>query len=102
MIKLNDLDEAIAEIKGKKNQSSSDCIKLAAYLTIKTELFGGMPDTGYSYSGAVGTIEYSSDTEFSQKINGKSVDEIIPIIDEIMTALQRINPRLYNLAISKL
>lgn len=34
--------------------------------------------------------------------DGKSVDDVIPIIDDIMAALQRINPRLYNLAMSKL
>ena len=42
MITLHDLDEAIAECQGERNPNANTCIKLAAYYTIRKEMF---PDT---------------------------------------------------------
>lgn len=110
MIYERDLDEAIAECQGERNPTANTCIKLAAYYTIKNELFGKMmqlPEPSYSY--AVGPVEtsgqkiaYKSDTEFSQAINGKDVDKVMAVVDELMTTLQAIYPRLYDAAMQKL
>lgn len=62
------------------------------------------PPSVYSYAGPpVGnTIIYEGNSEFLQLVNGRDQDEILPIIDELMTTLQVINPRLYSSVIRKL
>lgn len=98
MITERDLEQAIAECQGERHPNANTCIKLAAYYTIKHELFGAPNDyTDRSFSYAPGqSIEYSSDTEFAQTITGKDPETVWPIIDELMTAVQVMLPRLYN------
>lgn len=99
MITEKDLQEAIAECQGKRDPNANTCIMLAAFLIIQKEMFGKQQEEeipAYSYASApVGEVTYSSDTEFSQKIQGMDTDEVIGIMDELMTALQVVNPRLY-------
>lgn len=111
MITEHDLIEAIAECQGERNPNANTCIKLAAFLTIKNELFGkaehveertpSFIPSGYSYETGP-TIDYSSDTEFSQIINGKDPSTVWPVIDELMSTVQALMPRLYNGVIQRL
>lgn len=108
MITEHDLQEAIAECQGKRNPDASTCIKLAAFYTIRDHMkeAGVMEDPQVSYSYAssndVNIIDYTSDTEFAEVINGRTVDEILPVIDELMTTLRVVNPRLYNSVMRRL
>lgn len=109
MITEKDLQEAIAECQGQRNPNANTCIKLAAYYTIRRELYGdpeqltdvaeNATTRAYSYAAPPEqietTINYYSDTEFSQVIDGRQASEIWPIMDELMTVLQATNPRLY-------
>ena len=100
MITEKDLQEAIAECQGKRNPNANTCIMLAAFLTIQKEMFVKQEELPqiptYSYAPApVGEVTYESDTEFSQKIQGMNIEEVIGIMDELMTTLQVVNPRLY-------
>lgn len=102
MITEKDLQEAIAECQGKRNPNANTCIMLAAFLTIQKEMFGKQDDQlsqTYSYAQSpaepVGEITYRSDTEFSQAVYGMAVNDMMQIVDELMTALQVVNPRLY-------
>ena len=107
MITENDLLEAIAECQGQRNPSSQTCIKLAAYYTILNNLHQ-TSDTpvshgGYSYSppNTESTVEYTSSTDFAKIINGKSASTMWAIVDELMSALMYLNPKLYNDAMTK-
>ena len=111
MITEKDLQEAIAECQGKRNPDANTCIKLAAFYTIKRELYGTAetpkePAPVYSYAGPDRTpeslIDYYSDTDLSRMIDGRSQAEVWPIIDELVTAVRVLNPRLYNSFIEKL
>lgn len=106
MITEHDLQAAIAECKGKRNPDSSTCIKLAAFLIIQEHLYGKPPESdtapalpAYSYAAPPEQVEtiidYQSDTEFSQAIDGRQAADIWPIMDELMSVLQATNPRLY-------
>lgn len=108
MITEHDLVEAIAECQGQRNPNASTCIKLAAFYIIKDHMFADKSneydddDTVYSYAMGKGAdidideeIMYESGTDFSQAIQGKTQFEILQIMDELMTALQVVNPRLY-------
>lgn len=105
MITEKDLQEAIAECKGQRNPNASTCIKLAAFLTIKREMYGGEVDQEtpqmYSYAPPP-EIEYNSGTEFSDMIKGMELDRLLPVIDELMTTLKILHPRLYDGVIGKI
>lgn len=108
MITEFDLNSAIAECQGVKNPNAKTCMMLAAYLTIKKELFGEPEKYEtplYSYdtpTKSVETITYTSNTEFSTLIQGRNSDNIWAIIDDLMSILQELNPRLYKSVIRKI
>ena len=108
MIHEVDLDESIARYQGEVNPSIETCRKLAACLIVKRELFGTPeqpPERAYSYaseSAEEPVIDYDSGTEFSGAINGRSPDEIWPILDELMSTLQIMHPKLYDAVLRKI
>ena len=107
MITKKDLEAAIAECQGKRNPDAKTCIMLAAFYTIQREMFGEEKEaeqSSYSYAPAPvqNTIEIDSESEFARAIEGKSMDEVLPIVDELMDTLQIIQPRLYNAVMMKL
>lgn len=105
MITKQDLDEAIAECQGTRNPNANTCIKLAAFYIILDHLYGktdsesGESIPAYSFAhmpiDSDPTIEYDSGTEFSKAVKGRKIAEILPIIDELMSVLSAVNPRLY-------
>ena len=104
MITKKDLDTAIAECQGKRNPDARTCIMLAAFLTIKRELFEEEKEVGYSFAPAQDrkTVEYESDSEFARAIDGRDLNDVFPVIDELMETLQVIQPRLYTAVMMKL
>ena len=114
MITEHDLQEAILECQGTRNPTATTCIKLAAFLIIKRELYPenneqepepfNEPPTVYSYAKPepAGTVTYESGTEFSELINGRNQEDVWPVIDELMDVLHTINTRLYDGVIRKL
>ena len=107
MITEKDLQEAIAECEGVRNPNANTCIKLAAFLTIQRELYGekdrAVQIPQYSYdAGAPDVVNYYSDTEFAGLIEGKDANEMWAIVDELMSALQVIEPRLYAAVLRKI
>lgn len=106
MIRENDLREAIAEMQGQKNPNANTCIKLAAYYTILDHITEQEPRTFYSdmasYSAGSSAIEYEGESDFAKAIKGRDPAEVWPVIDELMTTIQVIHPRLYTGVMAKL
>lgn len=102
MIRKDELLEAIAECQGQRNPNANTCIKLASYLTILNDLekqeenappsIENIPAGNYSYA----------ESEFMNKISGKTIDEIVDVFAELMETLEVINPRLYEGVLRKL
>ena len=105
MITKTDLETAIAECQGKRNPDSKTCMMLAAFYTIKREMYGEEkePDR-YSYAPAPerNVIEFDDDSDFARAIDGRSMNEILPIINELVETLEIIQPRLYTAFMNKL
>lgn len=108
MISEKDLAEAIAECQGIRSPNASTCIKLASYYTIKDHLY---PQTfeqkQYSYDSepstvSADTVGYYSETEFGKAVNGKNVDDVMTLMDEVMGVVQVINPKLYGSIMSRI
>ena len=110
MIRIEDLQEAIAECEGVRNPNASTCMKLASFYTIlnqmqrKEETAVSIPT--YSFANEPPTdraeIQYISDTEFGRTVNGKDPDAVMEVMDELMTTLQVMIPRLYEGVLIKL
>ena len=105
MITLPDLQEAIAECQGQRHPDANTCIKLAAFLTIRKEMFGE-PEAvlGYTYAApqVENTIDYKSDTEFGRLISKNDPERVWAVMDELMTTLEAVYPRLYDSVIREL
>ena len=113
MITMRDLDQAIAECQGERNPNASTCMKLAAFLTIKRELFGDSeqpPASAYSFAASPPAtadthseiVDYDSGTDFARAIDGRRAEDIWPVMDELMSVLQATIPRLYDSVMRKL
>lgn len=95
MITVDDLKAAIAECQGERNPNANTCMKLAAYYTILNEI-QGKPAMEYSSAPAPPeTVDYYSETEFGQAIQGKNMNQVLALVDELMTTVEVINRRLY-------
>ena len=107
MITEHDLQEAIAECLGQRKPDANTCMKLAAFYTIQNELYKpkALPEPSYSYASAPPTettIDYDSGTEFSDRIRSMDTYDVLAVMDELMTTLSVINPRLYDGGMRKL
>ena len=106
MITMHDLEEAIAECQGQPHPNANTCIKLAAYYIIKDYMIdsknGISNDYSFNSKFVEQKINYDSGTPFSNIIKDKSIDEVLEIMDDLMTTLQVINPRLYDSVMRKL
>lgn len=112
MITEQDLTAAIAECQGKRNPDASTCIKLAAFYTIKEHLYPservGNPDIlpTYSYAPAPdqnqdNIVVIDSDSEFAKLVDGRKQEEVWPVIDELMSTIKTLYPRLYTAVLDK-
>lgn len=104
MITEQDLLEAIAECQGQRNPNANTCMKLASFYTILDHMSDDRaapsPPQMQSYSFASepteNMMDYNSGTEFSDAIYGKPVEEVMAVVDELMSTLSIVNPPLYN------
>ena len=100
MITEQELHEAIAECQGQRNPNANTCIKLASFYTILDHMaekpsYSEMPN--YSFANETeNTVKYQSGTEFADAVHGMDVDEIMSIMDELMSTLSVVNPPLYR------
>lgn len=108
MITEEALREAIAECQGVRNPNAGTCIKLASYYSILDHMKEGDATIAspnlYSHSTppTLGVVDYSSNSAFFRMANGKDLDRVWSVVDELMTVLQAVNPRLYEGVLNKL
>lgn len=113
MITEKDLHEAIAECQGQRNPTSTTCIKLAAYYTILNNIKGVVDDeirdapaminNSYSRTAAddnIVTYQFK-DKSLQYGLNGKSINYLCDFIDDVMQALEYLNPELYQFAVKR-
>ena len=105
MITEHDLDSAIAECQGRKNPDAKTCMMLAAFYTIRREMFGEEKEAEhYSYAPAPdrNIIDFDSDSEFARAVDGKLQEKIMPVLEELMETLRIIQPKLYHAVMDRL
>lgn len=105
MITIDDLKAAIAECEGERNPNANTCMKLSAYYILLREKQGKPDTSGYSSAPAPSvseTVDYYSETEFGRLVQDKPVKDVMSVMDELISVLSAIQPRLYNGVMRKL
>ena len=107
MITKHDLECAIAECQGDPNPNAQTCMKLASYFTISDHLFEKPKEAELitepeGYSMEPGVVTYSGDSEFAQAIKGKDLNDVLPLIDELMQTASVLMPALYKSVMRRL
>jgi len=111
LITEHDLQEAIAECQGQRNPNANTCIKLAAFLTLQKEMFGGKDKehfaddrnmSGYSFAQAPnGTVGLYGESDFLSAIEGKDTKSVFMVMNELMDTMQVLQPRIYDSVMRK-
>lgn len=106
MIYEKDLDESIARYQGEVNPGINTCIKLAACYALKHELFGEpeplqCAENAYSFStgpteNVETIIDYTGGTDFARAVDGKRAADVWPVMDQLMSALRVVEPKIYT------
>lgn len=105
MITIDDLKAAIAECEGERNPNANTCMKLSAYYTLLREKQGKPDISGYSSAPAPSvseTVDYYSETEFGQLVQDKPVKDVLSVMDELLSHLSAVQPRMYDGTLRKL
>lgn len=102
MITEKELLEGIAECQGQRNPNANTCYKLASFYTILDHLkqTDDVKESVQTYSYA--PEMYRSDTEFGEAIADLGDYEVLAIMDELMSTLSVVEPRLYASVLRKL
>lgn len=110
MITEHDLQEAIAECQGRRHPDAATCIKLAAFYTILDHV-RGEPAATYSFAPSPqegrsmvedDEVGYYGESDFLLAVETKSMRRVMAIMDELMTALAVLNPKLYDSVLRKI
>lgn len=102
MLERREVEERIAEIKNKRDQTETECVKLAAFLIIRDDFYknavGSYGDAAPNPTAApvVETvIGEHGDSEFLQLIAHRDADHVWAVLDEAMETLKVMQPRFY-------
>lgn len=97
-----ELIDAINELEGGRH-SIQNCERLAAVYTVLDHLDADLNHISRAgYSNDSGLIRTSGGSEFLNIVNGKSIDDVLSLVDELTEAVDVLNPRLYTNFITKL
>ena len=113
MIHEKDLQQAITECQAERNPNYHTCMKLAAYYYLYDRMQGPAeipagPAPAYSFAAGPDEepsetlVLYDSGTDFADALAGKRVEDVWPVIDELMDVLGAIQPRLHNAVLQKI
>ena len=109
LITKHDLDEAIAECQGQRNPNANTCIKLASFFIIRRELFEEDKEDEqfsqqpmFSYSSGDNLIGRYGDSEFLDAVDGKPVENVMLVMNELMDSMQVLQPRIYDSVMRKI
>ena len=99
MLTKRELADAISELE-ESPRSYQDCAKLATFYAIYDHLY---PETFSGYSGsAEDVVGRYGDSEFLQAVAGRDAGFAWGLMDELMSAIKVLNPRLYDSVFRKL
>lgn len=108
MLERRELEERIAEIKNKRNQTESEIIKLAAFIIARDDMNGQQVARSYGNAAPASVRQVETvigeygDTEFLGAIAGMEADHVWAVMAEAMESLKVMEPRFYAGILRKL
>jgi hypothetical protein len=106
VITEQDLRQAIAECQGIRDPNANTCVKLAAFYIILDHIKEQEQEAPtYSYASPPTqrvAVSNENKSEFAAKIQGMRYEDVIAVMDELMSTISILNPALYNGVIRKL
>ena len=79
------------------------CQKLAVFVTVYEHFFRNREKHAeMPLKVNADFVEYNSSSEFSQAINGKKQASVFPVLEELMDAMQILQPKIYDQVLQKL
>jgi hypothetical protein len=100
MLNRRELLNAIAECESS-NESFQNCQKLATLYIIYDHLYSE-PNSPEVERVQMNVIETDRNSEFMQLINGKQIEPVLDLVDELMETIKILQPRLYDSALRRL
>lgn len=108
MLKKDELNEYIADLKSQKNHTKSDLALLSSLYTIVDHAFEQEEPTMRAYSQAAAPIATKTaldrygDSDFLLVVAGKMPDAAWAVMDDLMDTLRVVNPRVYESVMRKM
>lgn len=112
MIHEQELEDAIAQMRGDPNPNANTCMKLAAYYVIRDHMEPGVQaetvnppvPAGYTYAAGRESepLPLMGDSEFYHAIQGLDAKSVLPLFNELLEAVSVFQPRMYENTIRKL
>ena len=99
MISERELLKAIQECENSPN-SYANCEKLSVFYAIYNQLYGTLAEPSPIRKTEY-VVDFKSNSEFAEAVNGCESSTAWAVIDELMDALQAIQPRIYNSVLDK-
>lgn len=101
MIAKTELEKAIDECEHLPI-SYQNCEKLATFYAIYDHLYAEKEPKEQKSVYTETVIDDYGDSEFFMTIQGKDSKEVWKVLDELMSTLQVVNPKLYNATLRKI
>lgn len=111
MIQIEEIDMAIKEHESGAN-TYANCERLAWLYIIRDHMKEGHQDKPaehrehteepYNPNAPSDHIKNDGNSDFFKAINGKDTKKVISVMDELMEALQLIQPRMYDAVLIKI
>lgn len=102
MISEKELYKAIDSLETCNNPTYETVKKLADFYIVKNELYGCSEPKEKSVEVEETVIGDYGDSDFCKLICGQDSIRVFEVMDELMSTLEIINPRLYNGVMRKL
>ena len=96
MFNLDMINGEIAELEAK-TPTYATMERLAwLYIVRDHNTLGNCPERADS------AISYDGDSDFAKLIYGRRTADVLPVMDELMSTLEQMQPRLYNMVMDRL
>lgn len=101
MLTEKELLQAIRECESEPI-TSSKVGKLADFYIVYDHLFGEPYTMPYANVQTEKVIETSGTSDFARAINGKNLNRVMPILEELFDTINALHPKMYDKVIEKL
>lgn len=95
MISLDELNKTILDLETNRDTTYATCERLAWLYIVRDHINSKQSKEPLNVSG-------SSSSEFLQAVNGKSGEAVWNIMDELMSAIKTLHPRMYDSVLRKI